>query len=230
MPPPATLLLQQVWLLLLLLVLLPAARAQVEPAGSAECPCINPWAALGSGDTRTCRDVTTHRGRHLGEDDVQLCVPLDYGASCQAHDDASFNSECRTTGGDVPDGGAPEWCSSRWCCALRPLAPLLRVPSASNPRLLPDVDPDNCARPTNPSDLVASEGDVTGATCTGTATDGSSTCDLLASTDGTADCPAGCDSEANLVYSYETCGNKNSYDHDRHYAYLRGKHIRVSCA
>ena len=69
-----------------------------------------------------------------------------------------------------------------------------------------------------------------GVTCTGTASDGSSTCDLDASTDGTADCPAGCDSEANLVYSYETCGNKNSYDHDRHYAYLRGKHIRVSCA
>ena len=88
--------------------------------------------------------------------------------------------------------------------------------------MLPDVDPDNCARPTNPSDLVASEGDVLGATCTGTANDGSSTCDLDASTDGTADCPAGCDSEANLVYSYETCGNKNSYDHDRHYAYLRG--------
>ena len=63
------LLLQQ----LLLLVLLPAVRAQAEynpetgsnPAGSAECPCIDPWAALGSGDTRTCRDVTTHRGRHL---------------------------------------------------------------------------------------------------------------------------------------------------------------------
>ena len=29
--------------------------------------------------------------------------------------------------------------------------------------------------------------------CTGTADDGSSTCDLLAGTDGTAECPAGCD-------------------------------------
>ena len=132
--PPAMLLQQQ----LLLLLLLPAVRAQAEynpetgsnPAGSAECPCIDPWAALGSGDARTCRAVTTHRGRHLGEADVELCVPLDYGSSCARHDDASFNSECRTTGGGLPDGGAPGWCSSRWCCALRPLVPLLRVPSA----------------------------------------------------------------------------------------------------
>ena len=83
----------------------------------------------------------------------------------------------------------------------------------------------------NPDYIATVASDAVAATeCTGTADDGSSTCDLLASTDGTADCPAGCDSEANLVYSYETCGNKNSYDHDRHYAYLRGKHIRVSCA
>ena len=33
---------------------------------------------------------------------------------------------------------------------------------------------------------------------------------------------------AGLYYSYETCGNLNTYSDTRHYNYLRGKHIRVS--
>jgi hypothetical protein len=31
-----------------------------------------------------------------------------------------------------------------------------------------------------------------------------------------------------LHYSYETCGNLNTYSDERHYRYLRGRHIRVS--
>ena len=190
------------------LLLLARAHAQgAEPGGSAECPCVDPWAAMAAGDARSCRSVVTHRGRHLGDNASSVCVPLDYGASCRAWDNASFNRECQTASGEIPESGVPQWCSSRWCY----------------------VDAAACTRPTDPSDLVASEGDVAVTSCTGTADDGSSTCDLDASTDGTAECPAGCDTAtADLVYSYETCGNLNSYTDDRHYAYLRGRHLRVS--
>ena len=194
----------------LLLLALPARTAGqqgAEPAGSAECPCVNPWAAMAAGDARSCRSVVTHRGRHLGDNASSVCVPLDYGASCRAWDNASFNRECQTASGAIPESGVPQWCSSRWCY----------------------VDAAACTRPTDPSDLVASEGDVAVTSCTGTADDGSSTCDLDAGTDSTAECPAGCDTAtADLVYSYETCGNLNSYTDDRHYAYLRGRHLRVS--
>jgi len=82
----------------------------------------------------------------------------------------------------------------------------------------------------NPDYIATAASEAIPATeCTGTATDGTSTCDLDAGTDGTAECPAGCDTAtADLVYSYETCGNLNSYTDDRHYAYLRGRHLRVS--
>ena len=33
---------------------------------------------------------------------------------------------------------------------------------------------------------------------------------------------------AGLSYSYETCGNLNTYSETRHLKYLRGKHLRVS--
>jgi hypothetical protein len=35
-------------------------------------------------------------------------------------------------------------------------------------------------------------------------------------------------SHGQLSYSYESCGNLNDYSEDRHSAYLRGKHLRVS--
>ena len=49
----------------------------------------------------------------------------------------------------------------------------------------------------NPDYIATAASEAVAATeCTGTATDGTSTCDLDASTDGTADCPAGCDNDA----------------------------------
>ena len=71
-----------------------------------------------------------------------------------------------------------------------------------------DLARDGCAAvdlsepPTTPTDCTNAEGGgVCGFTCTGTptptcsgsATDGVSTCDLTATTDGTAECPVGCD-------------------------------------
>ena len=49
----------------------------------------------------------------------------------------------------------------------------------------------------NPDYVATAASDAIPATeCTGTADDGTSTCDLEASTDGTAECPAGCDNNA----------------------------------
>ena len=153
-------------------LLVGAAAGWDHPAGSPSCPCVDPWvdAAPLNG---SCRPLKINRERHHGVLELtDVCVPPDYGAgSCQAWDNATFNTPCMSEDGVLHDSGQPEWCTARWCY----------------------VDAATCERPMDPSDAAG-----TGA------------------------------ANAGLTYSYETCGNLNSHSSDRHYEYLRGRHLRVS--
>ena len=110
--------------------------------GSDDCPCVNPWGGVPSGSDANCRrQLSFNRQHHYGRPDGEqvVCVPDDYGAGvCAAHDDVSFNAECRDSDGSVVSG-APEWCTARWCF----------------------VDAQNCTRPMSPADLVMVNGEAT---------------------------------------------------------------------
>ena len=153
-------------------LLVGAAAGWDHPAGSPSCPCVDPWvdAAPLNG---SCRPLKINRERHHGVLELtDVCVPPDYGAgSCQAWDNATFNTPCMSEDGVLHDSGQPEWCTARWCY----------------------VDAATCERPMDPSDAVGTDA-----------------------------------ANAGLTYSYETCGNLNSHSSDRHYEYLRGRHLRVS--
>jgi hypothetical protein len=216
----------------LLLSLLQMSRLAMHTAGqedidgSSDCPCIDPWATAAPGDARTCREVAINRGRHLGSGNASTaCVPLDYGSRCAAWDNASHASECQTPSGAIPESGVPGWCGSRWCYVdparcWRPTDPSDMVASAE------DVAEASC---TGVAEAIETACDGTGGNSGETcdldpATDSMASCpagcsatlftpicDLDATTDGTAACPEGCTVTAHsLVYSYETCGNKNS--------------------
>ena len=101
------------------LVQLQLQSAQMHPGGHPACPCIDPWSVVAD-DPRSCRELNINRELHFGvTNGTAQCVPLDYGASvCQSWDNATWNRACLTAEGTVPDSGAPEWCSARWCCAF----------------------------------------------------------------------------------------------------------------
>lgn len=122
-------------------VLVRGQGAAASP-GSDDCRCVNPWGGVPSGSDANCRrQLSFNRQHHYGRPDGEqvVCVPDDYGAGvCAAHDDVSFNAECRDSDGSVVSG-APEWCTARWCF----------------------VDAQNCTRPMSPADLVMVNGEAT---------------------------------------------------------------------
>ena len=85
-------------------------RAQADRGGSADCPCISPWAEETAAPGDSCRELLVNRERDWGtQNHTRLCVERDYGAlSCWIWDNHTHNPKCLGPDGRPHDSGTPE--------------------------------------------------------------------------------------------------------------------------